>query len=273
MKHRWNSADDDLILYSIVAEEVEAGQVHKGLWLKALSESESDEAKAKAKYSKYRVAAVRKVLPEILELLEIERAELEAAEVLDGRIASAETELIDVKKEYEQAVCVASTYEAKREAMEEEHRLAGRDWDTKTVEYQTLREEMKLTWIKRVAFPSIGAAILFAISFDAGLGSQLQSLAFALLLFFVIAILVIRGPSLREIDRSKKQVARAKMRLLKSNKSISEIDRNTRPARALEGVMSSLHSKISISRDKIAACHERSRLARESIAEKLSFSI
>ena len=47
---------DDIPLYDIVAEEIEAGVLHKGTWAKAFAEANADKDKARAIYLKLRVA-------------------------------------------------------------------------------------------------------------------------------------------------------------------------------------------------------------------------
>lgn len=50
--------------YSAVAQELASGQVHQGIWAKALSDSDYDENKAKARYIKLRVRSIKNDLAE-----------------------------------------------------------------------------------------------------------------------------------------------------------------------------------------------------------------
>lgn len=50
-------AEEDV--YAVVAMETQRGDLHQGLWAKALSESECDEQRAKAKYIKFRAESLR----------------------------------------------------------------------------------------------------------------------------------------------------------------------------------------------------------------------
>ena len=46
-------------LYAQVHTEIEGGDIRQGLWLKALSDSDGNELKAKAKYAKARVKSLK----------------------------------------------------------------------------------------------------------------------------------------------------------------------------------------------------------------------
>ena len=50
----------DEVLYELVVDELEAGNLRKGLWAKACALEGFDDAKAKASYIKMRVAHLRR---------------------------------------------------------------------------------------------------------------------------------------------------------------------------------------------------------------------
>lgn len=51
---------DDTELYALVADEIEAGKIDKGLWAKMFAESDGDESRTRARYLKARVDQMRK---------------------------------------------------------------------------------------------------------------------------------------------------------------------------------------------------------------------
>ena len=143
LKHRWNSTDADIHLYSFVAEEIEGGRIHKGLWLKALSESQSDEAKAKAKYTKYRVAAVRKVMPEVAELAAAEELETQVVISLENRIASAESRVRDSSIEYQQVTTALDFNSAQHKSLQKKLAGINTDYKQKLADQHFIREAIK----------------------------------------------------------------------------------------------------------------------------------
>lgn len=70
------SAEDEL-LFEFVANELQRGEINKGLWAKALTDAEFIEAKAKSLYVNMRVAALRRDFRQQLVSLQVE-AEQEA---------------------------------------------------------------------------------------------------------------------------------------------------------------------------------------------------
>ena len=73
LKNRsYETSKQDELLYEFVAIELEDGTLSKGLWTKALAETNFDSARARALYVKMRVAALnaelREISPHIKEL-------------------------------------------------------------------------------------------------------------------------------------------------------------------------------------------------------------
>ena len=58
--------------YELAYEEIESGNLKKGLWAKAFSKSDGDENKAKALYIKYRFDQMNDVQPQVEEKVKIE---------------------------------------------------------------------------------------------------------------------------------------------------------------------------------------------------------
>lgn len=50
---------DDEVFYEIAADEIEAGELRRGLWLKCLAESDGNDQKARAAYIRIRVEELR----------------------------------------------------------------------------------------------------------------------------------------------------------------------------------------------------------------------
>jgi hypothetical protein len=82
------SVSGDEHLYAKVAEELESGTMDKGIWTKALSQNEFDEAKAKADYVEIRVAQMKEALAEQ------EREEAAEAAALEEREQEAREEAV-----------------------------------------------------------------------------------------------------------------------------------------------------------------------------------
>ena len=57
--HAAKSRAQEASLYELVANELEHGLGDKGIWAKSIAECDGDESKAKAKYLKLRVQALR----------------------------------------------------------------------------------------------------------------------------------------------------------------------------------------------------------------------
>ena len=64
-------------LYDVVAEEIERGEIKRGLWLKAVVDSGSDDLRAKARYARLRVHQLAR---ECIEQARAEQAEKAAKE-------------------------------------------------------------------------------------------------------------------------------------------------------------------------------------------------
>jgi len=64
--------DEDLInnLYRVIASEITDGKVDDGIWLRALTENDNDDAKAKARYTKLRMAELTRDLVKAKQELE-----------------------------------------------------------------------------------------------------------------------------------------------------------------------------------------------------------
>jgi hypothetical protein len=64
--------DEDLInnLYRVIASEIADGEVDDGIWLRALTETDNDDAKAKARYTKLRMAELTRDLVKAKQELE-----------------------------------------------------------------------------------------------------------------------------------------------------------------------------------------------------------
>lgn len=58
--------NEEELLYEFVAIELEQGAMSKGLWAKALAETEFDDLRARALYMKMRVAILREELRELM---------------------------------------------------------------------------------------------------------------------------------------------------------------------------------------------------------------
>lgn len=64
-------------LYEQAASEIAAGQIRQGLWLKATVESEGDDFKARAIYTRYRVELLKEELEEALAAESMKKAHAE----------------------------------------------------------------------------------------------------------------------------------------------------------------------------------------------------
>jgi hypothetical protein len=61
----YETSKQEELLYEFVATELETGSLSKGLWTKALAETEFDDARARALYIKMRVASLTAELREL----------------------------------------------------------------------------------------------------------------------------------------------------------------------------------------------------------------
>lgn len=74
--------DAEEMLYEQVAQEISSGNIRQGLWLKAFADAEGDELKAKAAYSRMRVAQLAKDLRHAMEE-EAKKAQSDIASSID----------------------------------------------------------------------------------------------------------------------------------------------------------------------------------------------
>lgn len=80
--------DTEEALYAAVSEEISRGQIRKGLWAKALAEEGYDDVRAKARYLKLRVRALRSELFEAVSAertLQREEQRQQHAEAIESR--------------------------------------------------------------------------------------------------------------------------------------------------------------------------------------------
>ena len=62
----YSTSKDEELLYEFVADELESGDLNKGLWTKALAETNFEKDKAKAVYVKLRVSSLKAEMKELI---------------------------------------------------------------------------------------------------------------------------------------------------------------------------------------------------------------
>jgi len=270
LKHRWNSADEDVYLYSLVAEEIEAGTIHKGLWLKALSESDSDEHKAKAKYTKYRVAAVRKVIPEITSLLAAEKRESEMINSLEKKIASAEGQISGLTEEYELLSKALEPHQSSRALALEKRNSILEEYEKKLDNRDYITETFFATWKTRVVVSVFATFLIFFTGSLIGIAFRYAYIVIAVLGTLVASNFIISGPTYTEKNNLEELVAELASGLRAAEITLAkfdvEIDRVDGIGRQIETIRSSRDALES----RKERCAYRMRAARESIVEKLA---
>lgn len=90
-------------LYAQIAEEMESGNLDKGIWTKALAQNEFDDAKAKADYVEVRVAQLKEALAVQAEE-EATRAAEERAETERSREEAVKAAAADAIQNYRKKV-------------------------------------------------------------------------------------------------------------------------------------------------------------------------
>lgn len=117
-----NTVDEEAI-YAAIADEVENGKVHKGLWTKLWVEAEGDEKKVKLAYIKARlfeISAEQELAARIAEQREKDRKDAQWAAVQQAQenekilkeknlVLSKEKQRIDIQSKLENAISVPNT--------------------------------------------------------------------------------------------------------------------------------------------------------------------
>lgn len=133
-------------LYAEVLREVESGYRRDGLWAKALSEAEFDEAKAKSLYIKHRVQALK----DELAFVEVHQREL------DGQRKREESRQQVIRENYDRATKSSLAAKYKEPQIPLETKKRDRDLTCNSCRYIG-----KMVWTRRVSILGWAMIIFF----------------------------------------------------------------------------------------------------------------